>query len=119
MILCHAFTGTAQNCNDVVNITTITREVFVNRSISRTCIQCVDDSMTILSTATWIINNREVISPSENPISSEVELENGVLVLLNPMDLITDGASNRYTLQCVGVTASGQSVAVYSSGKHF
>ena len=119
MILCHAFTGTAQNCNDVVNITAITREVFVNRSISRTCIQCVDGNMTILSTATWIINNREFISPSENPIPSEVELENGVLVLLNPMDLITDGASNRYTLQCVGVTKSGQSVAVYSSGKHF
>ena len=58
--------------------------------------------MTILSTATWIINNREFISPSENPIPSEVELENGVLVLLNPMDLITDGASNRYTLQCCG-----------------
>ena len=87
------------------------REVFVNRSISRTCIQCVDN-MTILPTAIWIINNREVISPSENPIPSEVELENGVLVLLNPMDLITDGASNRYTLQCDGVTSSAHSVAV-------
>ena len=119
MILCHVFTGAAQNCNDVVNITAITREVFVNRSISRTCIQCVDDNMTILSTATWIINNRDVISPSENPIPSEVELENGVLVLLNRMDLITEGPSNRYKLQCVGVTPSGQSVMVYSSGKHF
>ena len=119
MILCHAFTGAAQNCNDVVNITVITREVFVNRSIRRTCIQCVDDNMTILSTATWIINNRELISPSENTVPSEVELENGVLVLLNPMDLITDGASNRYTLQCDGVTNSAQSVIVYSSGKHF
>ena len=77
----------AQDCNDLVNITSSDTVVLVNTSISRFCLQCVNGSMVFASDTLWIINGDIVTDPTPAP---EVVQVAGVLVLLDPMQLLMD-----------------------------
>ena len=86
----------AQDCNDLVTITSSDTVVLVNTSISRFCLQCVDGSMVSDPNTVWAID-RDAVTDS----TPGVEEVAGVLVLLDPMQLLMDGD---VTLDCTGVS---------------
>ena len=106
----------AQNCNDLVTIDASRFQALVNRSISRTCLRCVDGSMMSSSSTQWDTPNGRVAA-SSNPAPDQFELVDGVLVLLDPMQLLEDG-DNSYEVSCTdGVTFEYNRIEIYSSSK--
>ena len=104
------YSGEAQDCNDLVTITSSDAVVLVNTSISRSCLQCVDGSMVFDSATTvWMIN-WDTVSYS----TPGVEEVAGVLVLLDPMQLLMDGG---VTLECVGIYVEYTNIQVFSSSE--
>ena len=102
-------TGTvAQDCNDLVTITSSGTDVLVNTSISRFCLQCVDGNMVFDPNNTiWEINRATVIDST--PGVDEVA---GVLVLVDPMQLLMDGG---VTLECSDIIE--YNIQVFSSSE--
>ena len=101
----------AQDCNDLVTITSSGTDVLVNTSISRFCLQCVDGNMVFDPNTVWGINGDTVIDSTPG-----VEVVAGVLVLLDPMQLLMDGD---VTLECTGVSndAAYTNIQVFSSSE--
>ena len=105
----------AQNCNDLVTIDASRFQALVNRSISRTCLRCVDGNMMSDSSTVWDILNG-IVSTSSNPAPDQFELVDGVLVLLDSMQLLEDG-DNSYEVTCIGVTFEYSRIEIYSSSE--
>jgi hypothetical protein len=92
------YTGTAQDCSRVLNITSGGVELLVNTSISPYCLQCLDNNMMSDPDTIWSDYGQSTVI---TPIPGVVDVVNGVLVLLAPMALIMDGQSGSYTVQCL------------------
>ena len=90
----HSSTGAAQNCSELVNITSGGVELLVDTSISPYCLQCLDGSGVALPDTVWFFLDGRIVTPT-----SDVEVVNGVLVLLDPMALIRPGRGG-YTVGC-------------------
>ena len=105
----------AQNCNDLVTIDASRFQALVNRSISRTCLRCVDGNMMSDSSTVWDTPNGTVRA-SSNPAPGLFELVDGVLVLLDPMQLLEDG-DNSYEVACQGGTFEYNRIEIYSSSE--
>ena len=105
----------AQNCIDLVTIDASRFQALVNRSISRTCLRCVDGNMMTDSSTLWATPNGTV-SPTGNPAPELFELVDGVLVLLDPMQLLEDG-DNSYEVTCTAGTFEYNRIEIYSSSK--
>ena len=105
----------AQNCNDQVTIDASRFQALVNRSISRTCLRCVDGNMMTDSSTLWDTPGGTV-SPTGNPAPDQLELVDGVLVLLDPMQLLEDG-DNSYEVVCTAGTFEYNRIEIYSSSK--
>ena len=106
------YTGAAQNCSEVLNITSGDVELLVNTSISPYCLQCLDTNMVSHSDTQWAVPGRGDVA-----IPGVAEVVNGVLVLLDPMALIMDGQSG-YTVQCAsGVLFSYFNIELFSTSK--
>ena len=82
----HSSTGAAQTCSELVNITSGYVELLVDTSISPYCLQCLDGSGVTLPDTVWSLPDGRRVTPT-----SDVEVVNGVLVLLDPMTLIRPG----------------------------
>ena len=108
----------AQDCSELITISASDTEVLVNRSSSRTCLQCVDSNMMPDSNTIWILPDGGLLTDSSNPAPGLVELVDGVLVLLDPMQLLEDG-DNAYQVDChTGQTGFGyEDIDIYSSSK--
>ena len=65
MLLC-LLAAVAQNCSDLVTIDASRFQALVNRSISRTCLRCVDGNMMTDSTSVWDTPDGRVAA-SSNP----------------------------------------------------
>ena len=98
MLLC-LLTAVGQNCSDLV---TSRFQALVNRSISRTCLRCVDGNMMADSSTLWD-TPYGVVSQIANTAPELFELVDGVLVLLDPMQLLEDG-DNSYEVTCTAGT---------------
>ena len=92
--------------------------VLVNRSISRTCLQCVDEGMQSYSGTVWVLPRGRTLSSTSNPSPEELQLLNGMLVLLHPMQLLVDG-NNAYSVACLVTSAPApfnyEDIEVFSS----
>ena len=108
-------TAIAQNCSDLVTIDASHFQALVNRSISRTCLRCVDGNMMTDSSTLWDTPGGTV-SPTGNPAPDQLELVDGVLVLLDSMQLLEDG-DNSYEVTCIGVTFEYSRIEIYSSSE--
>ena len=105
----------AQNCSDLVTIDASHFQALVNRSISRTCLRCVDGNMVTDSSTLWDTPDG-VISPNGNPAPELFELVDGVLVLLDPMQLLEDG-DNSYEVICTAGTFEYRRIEIYSTSE--
>ena len=86
MVNGYSSTGAAQTCSELVNITSGDVELLVDTSISPYCLQCLDGSGVALPDTVWFLPDGSIVTPT-----SDVEVVNGVLVLLDPMTLIRPG----------------------------
>ena len=105
----------AQNCSDLVTIDASRFQALVNRSISRTCLRCVDGNMMSSSSTVWDTLDGTV-SPIANTAPELFELVDGVLVLLDPMQLLEDG-DNSYEVTCTAGIFEHNRIEIYSSSK--
>ena len=72
-----------------MNITSGDVELLVDTSISPYCLQCLDGSGVTLPDTVWFLPDGRRVTPT-----SDVEVVNGVLVLLDPMALIRPGRTS-------------------------
>ena len=61
-------------------------ELLVDTSISPYCLQCLDGSGVALPDTVWFLPDGRIVTTT-----SDVEVVNGVLVLLDPMAIIRPG----------------------------
>ena len=101
----------AQNCSELVNITSEDVELLVDTSISPYCLQCLDGSGKALPNTVWFLPNGSRITPT-----SDVEVVNGVLVFLDPMALIMPGRRG-YTVTCQGGPLRYEDIQLLSTSK--
>jgi hypothetical protein len=99
----------------VLNITSGGVELLVNTSISPYCLQCLDNNMMPHSDTIWLGSGQTTVI---TPIPGVVDVVNGVLVLLDPMELIMDGQSGGYTVECQGLSLFFyQNIELFSTSK--
>ena len=87
-MLLYLLAAVAQNCSDLVTIDASYFQALVNRSISRTCLRCVDGNMMSDSSTLWDTPDGVVLAGT-NPAPDQFELVDGVLVLLDPINATT------------------------------
>ena len=69
------------------------------------------------SDTTWSFSNGGFLTGSYNPAPGLVEWVDGMLVLLDPMQLLEDG-DNAYEVDCtIGIAVEYQDINIYSSSK--
>ena len=107
----HSSTGAAQNCSELVDITSGDVELLVDTSISPYCLQCLDGSGKALPDTVWFLADGRIVTPT-----SDVEVVNGVLVLLNPMTLIRPGRGS-YSVTCQGGALRYEDIELFSTSK--
>ena len=78
-----------------MNVTSGDVELLVDTNISPYCLQCLDERDVALPDTAWSYDGKNITS------TSDVEVVNGVLVLLDPMGLIRPGRRS-YTVTCQG-----------------
>ena len=114
-MLLYLLAAVAQNCSDLVTIDASRFQALVNRSISRTCLRCVDGNMMADSSTLWDTPDGTVRA-SSNPAPGLFELVDGVLVLLDPMQLLEDG-DDSYEVGCTTGTFDYSRIEIYSSSE--
>ena len=107
----HSSTGAAQTCSELVNITAEDVELLVDTGISPYCLQCLDGSGVALPDTVWFRLDGRIVTPT-----SDVEVVNGVLVLLHPMALIRPGRSS-YTVTCQSGSLRYGDIELFSTSK--
>ena len=110
MVIRYSSTGAAQNCSELVNITTYNVPLLVNTSLSPYCLQCLNGSGVALPDTVWFLPDGGNVTTT-----SDVEVVNGVLVLLDPMTLIRPGRHG-YTVTCQGDPLR-YNIALFSASK--
>ena len=107
----YSSTGAAQTCSELVNITSGDVELLVDTSISPYCLQCLDGSGVALPDTVWFLPDGRIVTPT-----SDVEVVNGVLVLLGPMALIRPGRRG-YAVICLGGALRYEDIDLFSTSK--
>ena len=107
----HSSTGAAQNCSELVDITSGDVELLVDTSISPYCLQCLDGSGVAHNDTLWFLPDGSIVTPT-----SDVEVVNGVLVLLDPMALIRPGRGG-YEVICLSGRLQYGDIELFSTSK--
>ena len=112
----YSSTGAAQNCShsELVNITSAWPwgvELLVDTSISPYCLQCLDGSGVALPDTVWFLPHGRIVTPT-----SDVEVVNGVFVLLDPMTLIRPGRPG-YRVTCQDNPLRYEDIELFSTSK--
>ena len=110
MVNGYSSTGAAQNYSEFVNITSGDVELLVDTSISPYCLQCLDGSGVALPDTVWS-HDASIVTPT-----SDVEVVNGVLVLLDLMALIRPGRRG-YTVTCQSGPLRYDDIQLFSTSK--
>ena len=121
-MLAYLFLNAAQYCT-VNTVSSDNMELLVDRNAGSYCLQCVGTQMMSRHDIRYILPHDDgqfVTDSNTSALMSEAaHVMNGVLVLMEPSTLLSDGADS-YSIQCSSNTSQPfryEDIELYSSGK--